>query len=78
MYRECSGKSDEHALRGLPMLLSGAAAVWWRGVKASTATWTEAMRRLRDMYGAPRKSKFNSGGTELNFDIGSLAAIVLK
>ncbi|KAG7302376.1 hypothetical protein JYU34_013885 [Plutella xylostella] len=37
VYKECANVSDEHALRGLPMLLEGDAAVWWRGVRASPA-----------------------------------------
>ncbi|PZC85325.1 hypothetical protein B5X24_HaOG201821 [Helicoverpa armigera] len=33
------------------MLLEGEAAVWWRGVKASVSTWSDALARLRDTYG---------------------------
>ncbi|KAF9797067.1 hypothetical protein SFRURICE_006942 [Spodoptera frugiperda] len=47
IYKECAAVSDEHALRGLPMLLEGEAAVWWRGVKASVTTWADATARLR-------------------------------
>ncbi|GBP70991.1 Activity-regulated cytoskeleton associated protein 2 [Eumeta japonica] len=31
VYKECLNINDEHALRGLPILLTGNAAVWWRG-----------------------------------------------
>lgn len=54
VYRDCTNVSEEHALRGLPMLLVGEAAVWWQGVKASVASWPDALLRLRAMYGVPR------------------------
>ncbi|XP_068632011.1 uncharacterized protein, partial [Battus philenor] len=54
IYKECINIADDHALRGLPMLLEGEAAVWFRGVKSSVASWEDAMQRLRAMYGAPR------------------------
>ncbi|KAJ8714525.1 hypothetical protein PYW07_002750 [Mythimna separata] len=54
VFKECASVSDEHALRGLPMLLTGDAAVWWQGVKPTVKTWDDAIRRLRFMYGAPR------------------------
>ncbi|KAH9628794.1 hypothetical protein HF086_004954 [Spodoptera exigua] len=47
VYKECAAVSDEHALRGLPMLLEGDAAIWWRGVEASVPSWTTASRHLR-------------------------------
>ncbi|CAH2088576.1 unnamed protein product [Euphydryas editha] len=53
-YKECTNISDIHALKGLPMLLEGEAAVWWRGVKASVPTWQDAIARLRAMFGVPR------------------------
>ncbi|KAF9787606.1 hypothetical protein SFRURICE_001658 [Spodoptera frugiperda] len=52
VYKECAGVSDDHALRGLPMLLTGDAAVWWRGVRPTVESWDDALRRLRFMYGA--------------------------
>ncbi|KAL0901404.1 hypothetical protein ABMA27_006676 [Loxostege sticticalis] len=54
VYKECAAVSDEHALRGLPMLLTGDAAVWWQGVRTTVKDWDDAIRRLRFMYGAPR------------------------
>lgn len=56
VYRDCTNISDEHALRGLPMLLVGEAAVWWQGVKSSVTSWSDAIQRLRGMYGVPRPS----------------------
>lgn len=54
VYKECTTISDEHALRGLALLLTDQAAVFWRGVKSSITSWEDAVRRLRAMYGAPR------------------------
>lgn len=54
VYRDCTNVSEEHALRGLPMLLVGEAAVWWQGVKSSIKSWPDALHRLRAMYGVPR------------------------
>ncbi|CAH0715208.1 unnamed protein product, partial [Brenthis ino] len=51
IFKECAAVSDELALRGLPMLLEGEAAVWWRGVKALVTTWADAVARLRAAYG---------------------------
>ncbi|KAF9801824.1 hypothetical protein SFRURICE_019703 [Spodoptera frugiperda] len=52
--RACSSTRNDHALRGLPMLLTGDAAVWWRGVRPTVESWDDALRRLRFMYGAAR------------------------
>lgn len=54
IYKECAGVSDEHAIRGLPMLLEGDAAVWWRGAKVTVRNWKEALERLRAVYGVPK------------------------
>lgn len=54
IYKECTNISDEHALKGLSMLLEGDAAIWFRGVKKNISTWDEALTRLRSMYGRPR------------------------
>lgn len=35
IYKECTNVTDEHALKGFPMLLEGEAAVWFRGVKGA-------------------------------------------
>ncbi|CAG4947035.1 unnamed protein product [Colias eurytheme] len=53
MYKECAVVTDDLALRGLPMLLHGEAAVWWRGIRTEVSSWSEAVRRLRSMYGTP-------------------------
>ncbi|CAB3228967.1 unnamed protein product [Arctia plantaginis] len=54
MFMNCASVSDEMALRGLPMLLNGQAAVWWRGIRHEVTSWSEAVKRLRSMYGIPR------------------------
>lgn len=54
MFVECMNISEDHALRGLTMLLTDDAATWWRGIKGNVKTWAEATTRMRAMYGAPR------------------------
>ncbi|XP_060810186.1 uncharacterized protein LOC132904273 [Amyelois transitella] len=51
VYKECADVSDQHALRGLSMLLEDDAALFWRSVKDNVTTWAEAVARLRAMYG---------------------------
>ncbi|XP_059055841.1 uncharacterized protein LOC131849740 [Achroia grisella] len=54
IYKECMSIPDTIALKGLPMLLEGDAAVWFRDIRTSVTSWEEAMSRLRAMYGTPR------------------------
>ncbi|XP_045541132.1 activity-regulated cytoskeleton associated protein 2-like [Papilio machaon] len=51
VYKSCVNMSDDVALRGLPMLLTGLAATWWQGVKDSTPTWQAALESLRQTFG---------------------------
>ncbi|XP_037298663.1 uncharacterized protein LOC119190566 [Manduca sexta] len=51
VFKECAGVTDENAVRGLPMLLTGNAAVWWQGIKKDVHDWEDAIARLRGMYG---------------------------
>ncbi|KAJ0177831.1 hypothetical protein K1T71_006704 [Dendrolimus kikuchii] len=51
IYKECVAIEDHIALRGLPMLLSGLAATWWQGVKASVNSWPDAIELLKQTYG---------------------------
>ncbi|XP_060810003.1 uncharacterized protein LOC132904097 [Amyelois transitella] len=51
VYKDCVGVSDENALRGLPMLLTGLAATWWQGVKDHTPTWSAAIEALKQTFG---------------------------
>ncbi|XP_037294865.1 activity-regulated cytoskeleton associated protein 2-like [Manduca sexta] len=51
VFKECAGVTDENVVRGLPMLLTGNAAVWWQGIKKDIHDWEDAIARLRGMYG---------------------------
>ena len=51
MYKGCLNVSDENALRGLPMLLDGAAATWWQGVKDTFEVWEDAVKAVRHSFG---------------------------
>lgn len=47
-YRECVNVSKDNALKGLPMLLDGYAAMWWQGVKGDTNSWEQAINALQN------------------------------
>jgi hypothetical protein len=51
IYKDCVGVSDLNALKGLAMLLDGAAATWWQGTKATVDTWETAINALRRSFG---------------------------
>jgi hypothetical protein len=51
IYKDCVGVSDLNALKGLAMLLDGAAATWWQGAKATVDTWETAIDALRRSFG---------------------------
>ncbi|KOB63543.1 Retrovirus-related Pol polyprotein from transposon 17.6, partial [Operophtera brumata] len=53
-YKSCLNISDDNALRGLTMLLTETAAVWWQGIKANCKTWDEALLKLRSAFGERR------------------------
>jgi hypothetical protein len=48
IYKKVEGISDEDALEGLPLLLTGEANPWWNGIKCNASTRKEAM----DLVGA--------------------------
>lgn len=50
-YKDCAVISDENALRGMAMLLTRDAAVWWQGVRASVSSWRDAIDALRSAFG---------------------------
>lgn len=54
VYKECLNISDEHARKGLSMLLHDTAATWWQGIKSSVNTFDEALDCLRHAYGYPK------------------------
>jgi hypothetical protein len=41
IYKKVEGISDEDALEGLPLLLTGEANPWWNGIKSNVSTWKE-------------------------------------
>lgn len=51
VYKECLDITDEHAIKGLSMLLTDASATWWQGVKSSIGTFNEAIDSLRHAFG---------------------------
>lgn len=51
VYKDCTGITDENALKGLPMLLDSFAAKWFQGVKASVTSWQDAVSLLRNTFG---------------------------
>jgi hypothetical protein len=51
IYKDCVGVSDLNALKGLAVLLDGAAASWWQGTKATVDTWKTAIDALRRSFG---------------------------
>lgn len=53
-YKNCLNITDENALKGLPILLTGLAATWWRVVKSTLITWDAAIRALRQTYGSKK------------------------
>uniref|UniRef100_A0A2H1WJ00 SFRICE_010872 n=1 Tax=Spodoptera frugiperda TaxID=7108 RepID=A0A2H1WJ00_SPOFR len=46
-------KRDEDALEGLTLLLSGAAATWWNGVKSDIKKWSQALDVIKSAF-APK------------------------
>jgi hypothetical protein len=53
IYKKVEGISDEDALEGLPLLLTGEANPWWNGIKSNVSTWKKAMDLVRNAF-APR------------------------
>ncbi|KAK4876523.1 hypothetical protein RN001_009029 [Aquatica leii] len=51
IYKDCTGISDDNALKGLPMLLDGFAATWYQGVKSTLDTWENAIDLLKSTFG---------------------------
>lgn len=37
-YKDCTNTSNENALKGLPILLTDLAAMWWQGIKTTVDT----------------------------------------
>ncbi|KAJ3662387.1 hypothetical protein Zmor_006738 [Zophobas morio] len=54
LYKDMENITDEDAIAGLPLLLTGEANQWWNGVKNQIHTWREATELLREAF-APRR-----------------------
>ena len=46
--------TDENAINGMPILLEGDAAEWWRGVKSNAATFADVVRMIRESFSPPK------------------------
>ncbi|XP_063635205.1 uncharacterized protein LOC134805954 [Cydia splendana] len=53
-YKSCMHITDENAVRGLSLLLTKDAGVWWQGVKSQVRTWEDALDKLRSAFGERR------------------------
>ncbi|KAH9645443.1 hypothetical protein HF086_006469 [Spodoptera exigua] len=53
-YKDCANVSEQNALRGLSMLLTKNAAIWYQGIKKEIHTWEEAVDLLISTYGDRR------------------------
>ena len=54
LYRRVKRITEADALVGLPLLLTGDAQTWWRGVGASIHTWNDALARIHTSF-VPRR-----------------------
>lgn len=45
---------DASAVNGMPMLLQGDAAEWWRGVKSKAKTFNDVIKMLREAFSPPK------------------------
>lgn len=48
--------SDADAISGMPMILEGDAAEWWRGVKSKAEAFDDIIRMLREAFSPPKPS----------------------
>lgn len=53
-YKDCANVSEENALRGLSMVLTNNAAIWYQGIKKEIHTWGEVIDLLINTYGDKR------------------------
>lgn len=53
VYKKIENISDENALEGLTLLLSGTTATWWNGVKSDIKKWNQALDAIRTSF-APK------------------------
>lgn len=56
IYKEIENISDADALKGLPLLLTDTAAVWWQGVQNEASTWDTAMKLIRVAFSPTKQA----------------------
>lgn len=54
IYKKVENISDDDALEGLPLLLTGVAATWWDGVKNDLKKWNHALEAIKSAF-APKR-----------------------
>ncbi|XP_047513981.1 activity-regulated cytoskeleton associated protein 1-like [Pieris napi] len=54
IFKKIENISDDDAIEGLGLLLTGQASTWWQGVKTEAKTWISAINLLRESF-APKK-----------------------
>ncbi|XP_045488701.1 uncharacterized protein LOC123690076 [Pieris rapae] len=54
IFKKIENISDDDAIEGLGLLLTGQASTWWQGVKSEAKTWTSAINLIRESF-APKK-----------------------
>lgn len=52
-FKKIEHIEDSDAIEGLTLLLTGAASVWWLGVKDEVSSWSDALSLLRTTF-APK------------------------
>lgn len=57
VFKELEEIGDSQALKGLPLVLSSDAAVWWHGVKNEVKTWKDFQDKLRHTF-APKRMAY--------------------
>lgn len=53
-YQVVEGIADANAVNGMPMLLQGDAAEWWRGAKSKAKTFSDVLKMLREAFAPPK------------------------
>ncbi|XP_026475566.1 activity-regulated cytoskeleton associated protein 2-like [Ctenocephalides felis] len=54
IYKKYEQIPDERAIREMPLLLTGEATVWWKGVESEIHTWTDVITNLQESFAPTR------------------------
>ncbi|XP_045462161.1 uncharacterized protein LOC123672192 [Harmonia axyridis] len=57
LYKSVEGISDKEALDSLPLVLTGEAITWWRGIGTLVKTWKEAKDAIETQF-APKREAY--------------------